>query len=148
MRTDAFLMKKIKYKVVACFLLKNKLFLNNYSVIFFGDPHAWFSDQRTHTENGLGPFVNRKHLWKMYTANKIRFMYSQKCCSKIGGLIVGIYKSLTDTWMWNWKRGRTVSFLGIFVSNSVQCLCSLGSYWGNFSLNLSANKRWIVDSKE
>ncbi len=30
------------------------------------------------------------------TAKKIRFMYSQK---GIGGPIVGIYKSLTDTWM-------------------------------------------------
>ncbi len=36
-------------------------------------------------------------------------------CSRIGRSIVGIYKSLTDTWMW--KSGRAVPFLGIFVSN-------------------------------
>jgi hypothetical protein len=36
---------------------------------------------------------------------------------KIGGPIVGIYKSLTDTVheFKNWERGRAVSFLGIFV---------------------------------
>jgi hypothetical protein len=41
------------------------------------------------------------------------------CCSKKGGPIVGIYKSLTDTVheCRNWERGRAVSFLGIFVLN-------------------------------
>jgi hypothetical protein len=44
--------------------------------------------------------------------------------SKIAGPIVGIHKSLTDTGCRNLeKRGRSVSFLGIFVSNFlVQCV--------------------------
>ncbi len=38
-------------------------------------------------------------------------------CSRIGRAMVGIYKSLTDTWMWNWDCGHAIPFLGIFVSN-------------------------------
>ncbi len=40
-------------------------------------------------------------------------------CSKVGGPIVGIYKSLTDILMQElgWERSRAVLFLGIFVSN-------------------------------
>ncbi len=40
-------------------------------------------------------------------------------CSRIGRSIVGIYKPLTDTWMWcgNWDCGSAIPFLGIFVSN-------------------------------
>jgi hypothetical protein len=36
---------------------------------------------------------------------------------KTGGPILGILKSLTGTECKNWERGRSVSFLGIFVSN-------------------------------
>jgi hypothetical protein len=38
-------------------------------------------------------------------------------CSRIGRPIVGIYNSLTDTWMWklNWDWGPAIPFLGIFV---------------------------------
>ncbi len=44
------------------------------------------------------------------------------CCRKIGGPIVKIYKSLTDTWMWKWElRGHKVSFLGVHKSGF---LCS------------------------
>jgi hypothetical protein len=43
--------------------------------------------------------------------------YVYSCC-RIDTSIVGINKSLTDTWMWkNWDCGRTITFLGIFVSN-------------------------------
>ncbi len=38
-------------------------------------------------------------------------------CRRMGRSIVGIYKSLTDTWMWKLGRGRAIPFLGIFVSN-------------------------------
>ncbi len=37
--------------------------------------------------------------------------------SKIGGPIIGIYKSLTDTWMQKFGTRPCSSFLGIFVSN-------------------------------
>ncbi len=48
-------------------------------------------------------------------------------CSRIGRPIVGIYESLTDTWMWKLELWPCSSFSGIFVSNfrywffSVQC---------------------------
>jgi hypothetical protein len=47
---------------------------------------------------------------------------------RIGRPIVGIYKSLTETWMWKLGLGHAIHFLGIFVSNfcivSLQCgLC-------------------------
>jgi hypothetical protein len=35
------------------------------------------------------------------------------CCRKVGGPIVGIYKSLTDAWMWKLDYGRAVPFLGM-----------------------------------
>ncbi len=47
-------------------------------------------------------------------------------CSKIDGMIVGIYKSLTDTWIW--KLGtKTRSFIigNICFEISVQCVCSV-----------------------
>jgi hypothetical protein len=39
------------------------------------------------------------------------------CCIQIGRPILGITKSLTDTWCGNWEQGRTVSFLGIHKSD-------------------------------
>ncbi len=75
------------------------------------------------------------------TAKKIRFVYSQKwnCAAsfpvstgpsifytKIGGPIVGIYKSLTETWWW--KLGtRPRSF--ICFKFLIQCLCSAWYWW-------------------
>ncbi len=44
------------------------------------------------------------------------------CYKKIGGPIVGIYKSLTDPWMWKWVSGCEISFLGIHNS---KFLCSV-----------------------
>jgi hypothetical protein len=51
-----------------------------------------------------------------YIHVSVRYLYipttdPQMQCSKIGGLIVGIYKFR------NWERGHAVSFLGILVSN-------------------------------
>ncbi len=63
-----------------------------------------------------------------------RFIYSQDrstyciSCSRIGRSIVGIYKSLTDTWMWKLGLWLRNSFSGIFVFNfSVLVLCSVES---------------------
>jgi hypothetical protein len=41
--------------------------------------------------------------------------------SRIGRLIAGIFKSLTDTWRGNWDCGRAIPFLGINVSNFRYC---------------------------
>ena len=89
----------------------------------------------------------------VYTATKITFMYSQKrkcaaavpifrflclltyymfpesvhilSCGRIGRLIVWIYTSLTDTWMWKLGLWPSNSFSGkICFEFSTLCLCS------------------------
>ncbi len=42
---------------------------------------------------------------------------------EICGPILGIYKSLTDTWMWNWGWGHAIPRKGIYKRN---CRCSVG----------------------
>ena len=101
------------------------------------------------------------------TFPKIQFMYSQKqncvvsfpiptfmylwviyifpgsiclfCCSKIGVLFVGIYKSLKDTWCRNWERCRTVSILGTHKSD---LLCSVGECHSGFRKCWTIGKEW------
>jgi hypothetical protein len=92
----------------------------------------------------------------LYTAKKIRFMYSQErnctasvptstfmflwaiyshdwlvllfSCSRIGGPIEGIYKSLTETWMWELGlRPRSFISGNICFEFWVYCLCSVPS---------------------
>ncbi len=48
-------------------------------------------------------------------------------CSRIGRSMMGIYKSITDTWMWNWDCGRAIPFMGILVSS----VCSTISKFHN-----------------
>ncbi len=40
------------------------------------------------------------YLWAIYIFPGSVYLFG---CSKIGGPILGIHKSLTDTWMWNWQ---------------------------------------------
>ncbi len=62
-----------------------------------------------------------------------RFMYPQDRstyfpCSRIGRLIVGIYKSLTDTCMWKLILRPRNSFSGnICFEFSLLCLCSVST---------------------
>jgi hypothetical protein len=92
-------------------------------------------------------------LWLRYTATKIPFMYSfsGNCaglspnfhihvsvshlyiprigphisCSRIGRSIVGIYKSLTDTWMWKLGLRPRNSFSGYICFEFRYCACIL-----------------------
>ncbi len=49
-------------------------------------------------------------------------------CSKTGWPIVGIFKSLTETWMWKvGARPRSFISWNICFEFSVQCLCSVGA---------------------
>ncbi len=63
------------------------------------------------------------------------FIYSQDrsafCCSNIcGPIVVGIFKWLTDTWMWKLGLRPRNSFPGkIFFRFSVLCLCSVAQLW-------------------
>jgi hypothetical protein len=46
-------------------------------------------------------------------------------CSRIGRPVIGIYKSLTDTWMWKLGLSSRYSFFGnICFEISIFCLCS------------------------
>jgi hypothetical protein len=61
-------------------------------------------------------------LWAIYIFPRSVDIYS---CSRIGRPIVGIYKSLTGTWMWKLGLGPCNSFSGnICFEFSVSCLCS------------------------
>ncbi len=54
-------------------------------------------------------------LWATYIDPRAIFIYISSC--RIGRPIVGIYKSLTDAWMWKLElRPRDIPILGIFVS--------------------------------
>ncbi len=55
-------------------------------------------------------------------------------CSRIGRPIVGIYKSLTDTWMWKLGLRPRNSFSGnICFKFSVLCICSTSKKSGRKS---------------
>ncbi len=43
------------------------------------------------------------------------------CSRKICGPILGIYKSLTYTWMWKYDWGRAIPFLGLHNGILLQC---------------------------
>ncbi len=59
-------------------------------------------------------------LWAIYIFPGSVHIFS---CSRIGRLIVGLYKSLTDTWMW--KLGLRLRNSIFFLEFSVLCLCSV-----------------------
>ncbi len=63
--------------------------------------------------NVLSPISTFMNLWAIFIFPWSVYLF---CCSQLGRLILGICKSLTDTWMWNWKRGCAV-FLRIHKSD-------------------------------
>jgi hypothetical protein len=72
-----------------------------------------------------------------------RFIYSHdrstNAIQQIGGPIVGIYKSFTDTVheCRSWEHGHAVSFLGLFVSNFRYSLI--------YTKHFSIHKRGIIN---
>ncbi len=65
------------------------------------------------------PIPTFQYLWAIYIFPWSVCLF---CCRKIGGPIVGIYKSLTDTWIW--KLGtRPHSFISgnISIGSCLQC---------------------------
>ncbi len=63
------------------------------------------------------------YLWAIYIFPRSVHLFS---CSRIGRSIVGIYKSLTDTWMWKFGLWPRNFFSGnICFQFSVLCLCSV-----------------------
>jgi hypothetical protein len=66
-------------------------------------------------------------LWAIYIFPEIG---PHIACRRIGRAILGINKSLTDTWIGNWDWGRAIPFLEIYVSNVRYCVCSLLDFCG------------------
>ncbi len=61
------------------------------------------------------PISTSMYLWVIYIFPGLGCLL---CCSQIGRLILGIYKSLTDTWMCrNGEQGQAVSILWIHKSD-------------------------------
>ncbi len=61
---------------------------------------------------GLRPISTYICQWAIYTVYCIsRWSVCLFCCGKICGPILGIYKSLSETWIWNWDWGRAFPFL-------------------------------------
>jgi hypothetical protein len=56
------------------------------------------------------PISTFMYLWAIYI---FQGSVSLFCFSQIGRPILGIYKLFTDTWIYNWEWGHTVSYLGI-----------------------------------
>ncbi len=74
-------------------------------------------------------------LWATYIFAEFVHIFS---CSRIGRLILGTYKSLTDTWMWELGLRLVIPFLGIFISNFRYCVfavCATPVYgWSKLDL--------------
>jgi hypothetical protein len=50
------------------------------------------------------------YLWEIYIFPGLVCIF---CCRELCGLILGIYKSLPDAWMWNWDWGGAIPRKGI-----------------------------------
>ncbi len=70
------------------------------------------------------------YLWEIYIFTGSVCLF---CCREICGPILGIYKSLTDTWMWKLSlRPRNAQKRNTKMGFSLQCtsiLCSLCGGW-------------------
>jgi hypothetical protein len=71
----------------------------------------------------LVPMSTFMCMWAIYIFPGSVHIFS---CSRIGRPIVGIFKSLTDTWMWKLGLRPCNSFSGnTYIEFSVLCLCSV-----------------------
>ncbi len=110
------------------------------------------------TENSIYVFPEMKlcdlpiptflYLWAIYIFPGSVCLFG---CSKIGRPFLGIYKSLTDTWMWNWETEQynyvfeitrpSVSFLGIHKSD--QTLTEARGWGGRGGADVALYQRMI-----
>ncbi len=65
---------------------------------------------RKRIARGFSPIFTFMCLWAIYILPRSVCLF---WCRKIDGPILGIYKLLTDIWMWKLDWGRPIPFLGI-----------------------------------
>ncbi len=92
------------------------------------------------------PIITFMCLWAIYIFPGSVHIFS---CSRIGRPILGIYKLLTDTWMWKLGLRPRNSFSGnICFKFSALCLCSSkknqGPNHGKWSLG-TTGYRWLCN---
>ena len=78
-------------------------------------------------------------LWAIYIFPRSAHLFSS---NRIGRPIRGIYKSLTETWMWEFDCSRAVTFLGTLVSNFRYSVFAVHSpcYWPDLCRGVSAGE--------
>ncbi len=90
----------------SCTLQMKGRWESNFNVWF---PFMYYQKWNCYFQNRIKmfylPVPLQIYLWKIYIFPGLVCLI---CCRKIFGPILGIYKSLTDIWMWNWDWGHAI----------------------------------------
>ncbi len=85
------------------------------------------------------PVPSLIYLWEIYTFSRLVCLF---CCRKICGPILGIYKSLTDTWMWKLGLRPRNSRKGIhkwdFPCSVEYSITNWPGQWASISMNANS----------